>query len=52
VDNNLACTEVLATLFVGLFFLVMVAVVNPWRRALLMGLVLGLSVYNARTCSR
>jgi 4-amino-4-deoxy-L-arabinose transferase-like glycosyltransferase len=44
--NNLACSEVLATLFVGLFLLVMVAEARPWRRAVLVGLLLGLSIYN------
>lgn len=44
--NNLACTEVLATFFIGLLFLVMVADPRPWRRALLTGVVLGLSVWN------
>lgn len=44
--NNLACSEVLATLFTGLLLLAMTAEPRPGRRTLWTGLVLGLSVYN------
>lgn len=44
--NNLACTEVLAEFFLSFFLLVMTRDAHAWRRVLLTGLVLGLSVYN------